>query len=257
VSNTHEEQAAVANVVPLDREGHAPTQALLPWYVAGRLDDAERAAVAAHLAGCERCRTEAELERHWAALLAAAEALPAGDPTGDTPAAVEQGLADMHRRLAALEPAPRTAGGHVEDDRRAAKPARPEFLTALVAAALARWRKVWPPAGLAPGWRWALGAQCGLIVLLLSVRLAPTPAGYHALGSGTVPANAVVMFRPESTEAQMRAALRDAHARLVGGPTATQAYLLWLPQADATALARLRTQPGVALAESLDAEPAP
>jgi hypothetical protein len=243
------------NVVPLDREGHAPTQALLPWYAAGRLDDLERAAVAAHLAGCARCRADAEQEQHWAALLAAADTPPVDDVEGATASAVEQGLADMHRRLLA-EQAKANA-----DPARTASPGRPrwraESLKGLVAGGLARWRKFWPPAGLAPGWRWALGAQCAVILLLLSVRLAPTPvaAGYHGLGSETVPANAVVMFRPDTTEAQMRAALRTAHARLVGGPTATQAYLLWLPQADATALARLRAQPGVTLAESLDAEP--
>jgi len=33
---------------------------LLPWYVNGSLDEDERARVEAHLAGCERCRTEVE-----------------------------------------------------------------------------------------------------------------------------------------------------------------------------------------------------
>ena len=106
-----------------------------------------------------------------------------------------------------------------------------------------------------PWWRWALGAQFALILLLLVVLAAPRFEGerYRGLGGAGASANAVVMFRPEATEAQIREALRASGARLVGGPTATQAYLLSLPQADAAALARLRAQPAVTLAESLDA----
>ncbi|HSI56411.1 MAG TPA: hypothetical protein VLA16_02565, partial [Ideonella sp.] len=82
-------------------------------------------------------------------------------------------------------------------------------------------------------------------------------ARYRGLGGAGPPANAVVKFRAEATEMQISGALRASGARLVGGPTATQTYLLALPVADAQALARLRQMPGVSLAESLDAEPAP
>ena len=54
----------------------------------------------------------------------------------------------------------------------------------------------------------------------------------------------------------MRRALRAADARVVGGPTVTDAYLLRIPSLDADALARLRAEPAVARVESLEGEPA-
>src|SRR5204863_100271 len=81
-------------------------QALLPWYVNGRLDAAEQAEVEAHLAGCPRCRAELALERQLQALLAPPEAAPAG-------ADAERGLAVLRRRIAAEAPraAAAAAGG--------------------------------------------------------------------------------------------------------------------------------------------------
>jgi anti-sigma factor RsiW len=202
------------NVVRLDPEGHARVQSLLPWYVTGRLDDAERAEVDAHLAGCARCRTELALERQLHAAHAGEQPPPA-DPR------VEHGWSALRRRvLQPSKPAPR--------------PRRFAF--------------VW--------WRWALGAQFAVITLLVGGLgwLSHETAPYRGLGApGTAAANAVVMFSPETTEAQIRVALKSVDARLVGGPTATQAWLLALPVADAGALAKLRLQPGVTLAESLAA----
>ena len=60
-----------------------------------------------------------------------------------------------------------------------------------------------------------------------------------------------MIFRPEATEAQIRAALRASDARLVGGPTVTDAYLVQLAGPVPQALGRLRAQPGVARVESL------
>ncbi|GAA0744572.1 zf-HC2 domain-containing protein [Ideonella azotifigens] len=109
--------------------------------------------------------------------------------------------------------------------------------------------------------RWA--AWGSLAAVLAGVAVLPvlwqheTEPSYRGLGSAGVAANAVVKFRADTTEAQIRAALSDSGAKLVGGPTATQLYLLALPVANAEALARLRQLPGVTLAESLDAGGAP
>lgn len=59
----------MANVVWLRDNLHRRTQAVLPWYVTGRLDDAERAAVERHLANCAACREDLQAEREIAALL--------------------------------------------------------------------------------------------------------------------------------------------------------------------------------------------
>lgn len=200
------------NVIALDGDGHAAVQALLPWFVTGRLDAGEQAEVEAHLAGCARCRAELAFERQLQAL----QALPDDDAAaGD----VEQGLATMRQRIAAEAlPQPQSGRG---------------------------------------GWRWwhgVLGAQFAALLVLATALLLPRADGerYRGQGSAGPAANAIVMFGPETTEAQIRAALRHSGAQLVGGPTATQAWLVVLPRADAETLARLRSLPGVTLAESLD-----
>lgn len=115
-----------------------------------------------------------------------------------------------------------------------------------------------------PWLRWVVGAQFAIIGILAVWLLVPRPAieglnTYRTLGSGAAAqANAVVMFEPGTTEQEIRRALRASGARLVDGPTASNAYLLSLSGEDhAGAIARLRAQPGVSLAESLDARPAP
>ena len=97
------------------------------------------------------------------------------------------------------------------------------------------------------------------VLVLASAWLFLPPAdSYRTLGAAGAPpaANALVVFRPDATEAEMRRALRAADARVVGGPTVTDAYLLRIPALDAEALARLRAEPAVARVESLEGEPA-
>jgi hypothetical protein len=66
----------------------------------------------------------------------------------------------------------------------------------------------------------------------------------------------MVIFRPDATEADMRRILTAADARFVDGPTAAGAYVLKAPpRAKAQALALLRRQPQVVLAQPLDAGP--
>jgi hypothetical protein len=62
-----------------------------------------------------------------------------------------------------------------------------------------------------------------------------------------------VRFKPDATEAQIRQGLKDSGARLVDGPTATDAYVVRLPREHyAAALDKLRKQPGVVLVVALD-----
>jgi len=64
----------------------------------------------------------------------------------------------------------------------------------------------------------------------------------------------VVVFRPDATEADLRRVLTQAGARLVDGPTASGAYVLKTPRPHvAQALASLRRQPQVVVAQPLDA----
>jgi anti-sigma factor RsiW len=59
------------NIVPLFGDPHRDTQMLLPWYVSGRLDEADLALVESHLETCEECRAELQLERRLAGEVAA------------------------------------------------------------------------------------------------------------------------------------------------------------------------------------------
>ena len=209
-----------ARIVHLDT--HQAVQSLLPWYVTQRLDAADLRRVTAHLADCPRCQAELEFERR---LQAAHASLEIG---GDA----ERSLAKLHWEMASQ--APRSA------------PRLP-----LAQRMLAGWRTG------APWLRWTLAAQFAAIALLGVLLLLP-PAGsdsYRALGlpANAIGANAVVMFGPDATERDLRQALKDSGARLVGGPTVTGAYLLELPpQRRQAGLLRLRAQAAVVLAEPLD-----
>lgn len=206
-----------ARILPIDSDEHRAAQELLPWLVNGTLEGDEAAQASAHIAGCARCQADVATQT---ALRDAAggEASPAGD--------VERGWAAMRRRL---------------------HPASPRM-----------------PAIARPWWKQALPIAFGLqavVVLGLAVTLvgvAPRNEPYRALGAAapSAAANALAVFRADATEQQMRNALRAAGARIVGGPTVTDAYLLRLNDPSAATLARLRAQPGVSRAESLQGEAA-
>jgi hypothetical protein len=97
------------------------------------------------------------------------------------------------------------------------------------------------------------------VAVLVVPVLKPAPAPYHTLGSAPPPAtgNAIVIFRPDTSEQELRQTLNANGARLVDGPTAADAYVLHLPaeRRDAV-LVRLRADHDVVLAEPINAEAA-
>lgn len=111
----------------------------------------------------------------------------------------------------------------------------------------------------APRWMpWALGAQGCAVALLLGLWLqarddAPGYEGLSAGGSAPVVADALVMFKPGTTEQAVRQLLQAQGASVVAGPTETGA---WLLRVDARGLAALRVAPAVQLAEPLQPGPA-
>jgi len=209
-----------ARVLHLDSDEHGAVQAVLPWYANGTLDPAERAEVEAHLTDCARCRADLEFQRHLRAT--PAPEAPAGE--------VDRGWRTLRAQLEA--PAADETRPMPARDRRSAP----------------RW------------WPLALGLQAAFVVVLMLASawlFLPRPDAYRTLGGAAAPpaANALVVFRPDATEAEMRRALRTADARVVGGPTVTDAYLLRMPAVDADSLARLRAEPAVARVESLEGRP--
>jgi len=209
-----------ARVLRLDSDEHGAVQALLPWYANGTLDAAERAEVEAHLGDCARCRADLDFQR-------LVRTTPVAAAGGD----VEHGWLALRERLASA-PAP--------------APARPTI------APRAGWTL---PRWLLP----ALALQAVFVVAMTAAWLVlPAPADYRTLGAAAAApaANALVVFRPDASEAEIRRALRAADARVVGGPTVTDAWLLRVPALGAPALARLRAERAVARVESLEGEPA-
>lgn len=104
------------------------------------------------------------------------------------------------------------------------------------------------------GW-WVAGAALAAATMAIVV-LPPAPgAEYRALSAPAAQpvGEVVVIFRPDATERQMREALKAAGARVVDGPTSTDAFVLDVPDGrrDA-ALASLRRSGAITLAEPLD-----
>jgi len=214
-----------ARVLQLDSDQHLAAQILLPWYANATLDPDETACVEAHLVQCPRCQADVEFQRRLAA-----------DPPQEPESSVDRGWLALRARLepTAVEDRPLVSPAQT---RRPAAPAR-------------AWGMRWLPL--------ALGVQAVLTLLLATVWLVVSrPAEYRTLGTPqvTTAANALVVFRAEATEADIRRALHAADARIVGGPTVTDAWLLRLPEPGAAALARLRAAPAVARVESLEGEP--
>ena len=207
-------------VVPLNPDAHAEVQVLLPWYVTGRLEADEHSQVEAHLAACPRCQAEVEAERR----------LQAAHMGIASPGDVERSLAALRTRMAASSP-----------------PAAP--------APAARAPRAWHWSGV-PGWlQGALALQFAVIVGLAGWLMATPDSDYRVLGSAAAPGNVVVKFHADAAEQDIRRALRASGARLVDGPTSTDAYLLAVPAGqEAWAIARLRAEPQVLLAESLGGE---
>ena len=215
-----------ADVLPIDGAEHQAVQLLLPWHGNAMLSESEAARVEAHVAGCARC--QADLAWQARLRLASASASSGAAPAQSPPAEFDRRWMALRAKLGVDETAPRPRS-----------PSRrgPSF-----------------------GWSFVLAAQAGLIVSLvlavswplLSARVEP----YRGLGAATssAAANAIIVFRADSTEAQIRAALRAGDARLVGGPTVSDAYLLHLRTTDQATLTTLRAQAGVVRVESLEAE---
>lgn len=104
-------------------------------------------------------------------------------------------------------------------------------------------------------WPWALAAQLLVIVGLGGALLARQEPAYRLLGApGVGAANLVVVFRPDTSEARLRALLQAQGAHVVDGPTVTRAWVLQVPSARLQgAVATLRADGAVELAEALAA----
>jgi anti-sigma factor RsiW len=200
------------------------TEALLPWLLNGTLPPAERAKVEAHLQSCVQCRAELECQRELMSHYAAS-------PVPEHATDVDAPLTRLLTRL---------------DDESAHNAMPRRRLTA-------RW------------WQLAIALQMGVILALgatLWLQLAQNSqndaqAAYRGLADSAqrTAGDALVVFDPNASEADIRRALQHAGARIVDGPTTTGAYLVSLDRdPKQPVLAALRLDRAVLRVESLVSE---
>ena len=201
------------------RDPHEQAEELLPWYATGQLDAADRSLVEAHLAACARCQRQLAGERRMV------------DRFQSFSPEVDSGWVRMRRRIEASDTN------------------RPGWVVRTAAEA---WQILKRPAVAA-----LATAEVGILAIAAAnpPSLGTAPADV-ALGDRAQPsqsANVIILFRPEATEADMRSALRQSGASLVGGPTDADAWLLSVPSAQRpAALAKLRAAREVVMAEPID-----
>jgi anti-sigma factor RsiW len=203
---------------------HAEAQDALPWLANGTLAGAELERVQAHVETCARCRADLALLR----------TVHAAGPAPDLDFDPDRALARLMPQLdAAPAPAQEPPG------------------------LLQRWRN--RLAANDGTWlRAAVAAQfCAIAVLAaLLARPGARPVAaddYRVLGAAGANgmARVVVTFRPDTPEAELRRIVRASGARIVGGPTVTDAWLVGADGRLDPVLARLRAEPAVTLAEPL------
>jgi anti-sigma factor RsiW len=108
---------------------------------------------------------------------------------------------------------------------------------------------------------WAVAAQAASLAILvptLTFTLARPQFLYRTLSSAPSAAsgNLIVVFKPEASEATLRTVLMQNQARIVDGPTSTDAYVLHVAADQrAVVLARLKSDRNISLAERIDGDP--
>jgi hypothetical protein len=212
-----------------NERAHRALQENLPWLLNGTLGGAELEAAQVHLRACAVCQADLDRLRRLREAGAQTQTQTQTQPQ-----------CDPERALARLLP-------------RIEMPAQPPAPPAAEVPATSLLRR----AANDPHWlRRAAFFQCGVILLLAALLAWPgeTVDAYRALGATPdAQAQAVVVFRPDTAERELRRIVRASGARIVGGPTVTDAYVLAMPDASASRLAHLRAEPAVLLAEPLAA----
>jgi anti-sigma factor RsiW len=202
---------------------HDEAEALLPWYATGQLDAADRALVEQHLASCPQCQRQLSVERRLV------DEFQAYSPE------VDSGWARLRARIEPPRPVP-------------ARRELPNVPTLIAGWWLSFSRPA--VAGL-------VAAQLAFVVVAGGLVLSLNRAPYQALSAPPVTssANIIVMFRPNSSEADLRKLLETSGATFAGGPTEADAYLLRAPaETRPRALAALRADPNVTMAQPIDGD---
>jgi anti-sigma factor RsiW len=210
---------------------HREIGELLPWFVNGRLSEADRQRVDAHLRVCEACSDELAAQRRIYGVMsvdAGVERMPTA------------GLKRLRLRIESLDevgPAPAAQDEVARSDTPAASSLRQR--RGAIAASIAMT---------------AVGALAALLWNQHERRIAP--ANYYTVTTtAPQPANTAIraVFAPTATLSELQELLDDAHLKIVSGPTEAGVYSLAMsgsPSAD-WSLRRLRGHEVVRFAESV------
>jgi anti-sigma factor RsiW len=221
---------------PTDTE-HREVWNLLPWFVTGRLSDADRGRVEAHLQNCSECRDEYAVQRGVHAVVA-------------TDAAVEQiptaGLNKLRRRIDDNEthrsPLMRPMVRRSSDRRRASRLRAGAIAASIFIVALS--------IGIPTARLWQNAAGPG-----------DSPSYYTVTSNAPQPPTAVIraVFAPHVTLSALQSLLVETHLRIVSGPTEAGVYSLAMSgtQSMEWSLERLRAREEVRFAEPLSQSPTP
>jgi len=216
----------VGRVLSFGRSPHQTVQELLPWFLNGTLQGEEAVKVEEHLRGCPGCREELECLRVMQTDYLESEMAPEA----------QAALAKLRPRLDEAPPA-----------------RRPQRRSIARSATLAAPFPVW--------FKLAMAAQFVLVFGLGWAVLQPDRTGlpYHVLSASGAPEHAVgslvVVFNPAAPQHDVARILRASGGRVVDGPTASNGYVVAVPDGGlSAALARLRAEPSVVLAEPLQLE---
>lgn len=202
---------------------HREVQGLLPWYLGGQLDAAEHERIAEHLKVCAECQAEVRFQQRL------------GEEISQAPLDVERGWAKMRQRIAE-DAAPRRATW------------RPRMRLAGAGVGALVWRT-------SPTWGGWATASVLLVAAVVWLKPVSPDGAYHVLGAkpASAPGDILVVFKPDAPEHELRAAVKAGGARIVGGPTEADAYILSVPITERDrAVAALRGRPAVAMAEPID-----
>lgn len=186
----------MADILELSNGAHARTEVLLPWYVNGTLEPAERTFVDRHVAQCDRCRTDLARLRTIAADVRDLDVDPERDLALDR----------LSARLDAAE----------SGEAYAPVPAPRRGLSGLWANARALQVLVVMQVGVLA----ALGAIALRTVPDVEYRTLAAPAASSDRG------RLIVAFDSAQPEVVIRCVLVAADARVVDGPTADGLYVI-------------------------------
>jgi len=209
---------------------HQDIGELLPWFVNGRLSEADGQRVEAHLRLCEACSEELAAQRRIYGVMSAdvgVERMPMA------------GLNRLRLRIEGLEDA-------------GAAPAAPDEASRSAAAGSGWWQR--RGAIAASIVMAAVGAFAALLWNQHERRIAP--ANYYTVTT-TVPqpANTAIraVFAPTVTLSELQELLDDAHLKIVSGPTEAGVYSLAMSASPSVewSLRRLRGHEVVRFAESV------